>query len=60
MAAKKDYKITKKRNGRYAVRDASGSQLNGTDKVKVLLEKGLIKTGLPKEAPAEDAEGGEG
>lgn len=55
MAAKKEMKITKKRNGRYSVRDASGAQVNGMDKVKVLVDKGLVKTGLPKEAPAEEA-----
>ena len=55
MAAKKEFKITKRRDGRYSVRAADGKMLNGADKVKVLLDKGLIKTGLPKEAPAEEA-----
>lgn len=55
MAAKKELKITKRRDGRYSVRGADGKMVNGADKVKVLLDKGLIKTGLPKEAPAEEA-----
>ena len=49
MAAKSEYKITKKRNGRYAVYARGTSKtINGEEKVKILLDKGLIKTGLPK------------
>ncbi len=49
MAAKAEYKIEKKRNGRYAVRiKGTAKTVNGEEKVKVLLEKGLIKTGLAK------------
>lgn len=56
MAAKTEYKIEKKRNGRYSVRKKGSSKtINGDEKVKILLEKGLIKTGLakPKEEAAE-------
>lgn len=55
MPKNKDVRIKKKRNGRYLVRNAGGKVVNGMDKVKILLDKGLIKTGLPKEAPAEEA-----
>lgn len=42
---KKPYKLIKKRSGRYAVMKR-GKYINGADKVKILVEEGLIK--LPK------------
>ena len=46
-AAKKPYRLIKKRSGRYAVVQ-KGRYINGLDKVKILLQEGLIKTNLPK------------
>ena len=45
--------IEKKRSGRYAVVDTNGKYINGADKVKILVEKGLIKQLTKKAAPAE-------
>jgi hypothetical protein len=47
--------VSKRRDGRYAV-TVDGKPVNGEEKVKVLLEKGLIKVSAPtkvEEAPAE-------
>lgn len=52
------YTVFKKRNGRYGVKKTNGSWINGEEKVKILLDEGLIKVAEPKveaEAPAEDA-----
>ncbi len=49
--------VSKRRDGRYAV-TVNGKPVNGEEKVKVLLEKGLIKVSAPtkvEEAPAEEA-----
>jgi hypothetical protein len=53
MAKKKeDTKIVKRRDGRYAVLE-NGKYVNGEAKVKVLVEKGLIKAAVAKaEEPA--------
>ena len=53
----KDFKILKKRNGRYGVKSAAGKWLNGEEKVKILSAEGLIKVSVPKkkEEPAEEA-----
>lgn len=52
--AKKDYKIEKKRSGRYAVRANKGNYINGEEKVAILSKEGLIKAPAPKpkEEPA--------
>ena len=53
----KEFKIFKKRNGRFAVKSAQGKWVNGEDKVKVLSTEGLIKLSAPKkveETPAEE------
>lgn len=47
--AKKEYKIVKKRSGRYAV-VKGGKYVNGEDKVQILSKEGLIKL-TPKKAP---------
>jgi hypothetical protein len=53
----KEYKILKKRNGRYAVRTLKGKWVNGEDKVKVLLSEKLIKISPKKaEVSAESTE----
>lgn len=58
---KKDYEITKKRSGRYAVKGKNGRYVNGEAKVQILLAEKLIKPPPkkkkaeppPEEAPAE-------
>jgi hypothetical protein len=51
-----EYVIFEKRNKRHAVKSLSSKTfVNGDDKVKVLLEAGLIKLPEPKAAPAEEA-----
>ncbi len=43
---------------RYAVKDAAKKPVNGEEKVRILLEEGLIKVAAPaapKEEPAEEA-----
>ena len=58
MAAKKAYKINKRRDGRYEVISRStGKNLNGDAKLEVLVAEGLVKAVVKKkeEAPAEEA-----
>ena len=43
------YRVLRKRSGRYAIRNGEGDWINGPDKIKILLEAGLIKATLPKE-----------
>ena len=45
------YTIFQKRNGRYAIRGEGRQWVNAEEKVKILLEAGLIK--LPESKPAE-------
>ena len=55
----KDFKIFKKKNGRFGVKNAKGQWINGEEKVKILSSEGLIKVSVPKkkeEAPAENAD----
>lgn len=47
-----DYTIYQKRSGRHAVKGADRKWINGEEKVKILLEAGLIKVSAPA-APAE-------
>lgn len=56
MAEKKDYKIQKKRSGRYAVVGRNGKFINGDEKLKILITEGLVKAAAPKEKAAEQAE----
>ena len=54
------FRVIKKRNGRFAVMNRGGGYVRGEDKVKVLLERKLIKLAPPKapaeaSAPAEEA-----
>ena len=61
-----DYTVYQKRSERYAVKGADKAWINGDDKVKILLDEGLIKVVLPApaepepEAPAEDEAAAEG
>ena len=55
-----EYKIFKRKDGRYAVTTLSGNAINGEEKAKILLAEELIKLTAPapvEEAPAEEAEG---
>ena len=54
---KPEFKVTKKRSGRYAVLGRDGKYINGEEKVKILLKEGLIKLSkaTKKEAPTEEA-----
>ena len=66
-----EYKIIKRRDGRFAVKNAKGRPVNGDEKVTILQIEGYLKKPEPKpepvaeEAPADDAaeetteEGGE-
>jgi hypothetical protein len=55
-AAKKAYTVSKKRSGRYIVQNRKGEVINGVEKTKILVQEGLVKTGLPKpKAAAEEA-----
>lgn len=57
----KEYKIYKKRNGRYAVTEVKGAWINKEKKTEILAKEGLIKVMKPKakadtsEAKAEDS-----
>lgn len=57
-----DYSIFQRGDERYAVKDAAKKPVNGDEKVRILLEEGLIKVAEPaaveavvEEAPAEEA-----
>ena len=50
----KDHTITQKHSGRYAVVNAKGKNVNGTDKTKILIDAKLLK-GSFKKAPAAEA-----
>ena len=53
-----DYTVYQKRSERYAVQGADKAWINGDDKVKILLDEGLVKVVLAKppepEAPADE------
>ncbi|EED32564.1 conserved hypothetical protein [gamma proteobacterium NOR5-3] len=57
-----DYSIFARGDERYAVKNAAKKPVNGEEKVRILLEEGLIKVAEPaaaepvaEEAPAEEA-----
>ncbi len=50
--AKKPYRLIKKKSGKYAVIQ-KGKQVNGAEKVAILLAEGLIKAMKPKAKAAE-------
>lgn len=60
-----DYSIFQKGSGRYAIQDKDKSWVNAEEKVKILLDAGLIKVSAPKPPEPEQteetapAEGGE-
>ena len=53
----KEFKIVKKKSGRYGVKSTKGKWINGEEKVKILSAEGLIKVSIPKkiEEPAPEA-----
>jgi hypothetical protein len=51
--AKKDYVVTKKRSGRYAVVGKDRKPINAAAKEEILLKEGLIKKQEKKAKPAE-------
>jgi len=52
-----EHQIYEKRSGRYAVKDQNKRWVNGDDKVKVLLEAGLLSLAAKKPAePETDAD----
>jgi len=53
----KEYTITKRRDGRYAVTGAKKAPINGDEKVAILQQEGLLAKPEPKaEAPVEATE----
>ena len=48
-----EYAIYQRRDGRYAVKDASKQWVNGADKVAILVQHELIEAVLPKPADPE-------
>ena len=44
-----EYRVLQKRSGRYAIRTVMGEWVNGSEKIKILIEAGLIKAALPQE-----------
>ena len=60
VASTDDYTIYVRRDGRHAIKGADKAPINGDDKVRILLEHGLITAPAPKEpepeeVPAEEA-----
>lgn len=55
----KAYTVIKKRSGRFGVLGANGKWINGNDKIKILLDEGLIKVPAPKAPEASDDAGAE-
>jgi len=46
-----EYKIIRRRDGRYAVKGAFGKPVNGDEKVAILRAEGFLKTPEPKPEP---------
>jgi hypothetical protein len=46
---KENFKLVKKRNGRWSVKATNGKYVNGDEKVKILAAKGVIKVMKKKE-----------
>ena len=59
------YTIYQRGDDRYAVQDAEKKPVNGEDKVRILVEEGLLTVAAPaapepEETPADDAAGDDG
>lgn len=50
----KSYTVIKKRSGRFGILGANGKWINGNDKIKILLDEGLIKVPAPKAPEASE------
>jgi len=50
------FTIFKKRSGRFGVQTKKGAWISGDEKTKILVEAGLVKTGLAKPKKAVPAE----
>ncbi len=48
-----EYTIFQRGDERYAVKDANKKPINGEDKVRILVEEGLLKVALPPEPEPE-------
>ncbi len=55
----KTYTVIKKRSGRFGVLGANGKWINGNEKIKILLDEGLIKVPAPKAPEASNESGPE-
>ena len=55
----KAYTVIKKRSGRFGVLGANGKWINGNEKIKILLDEGLIKVPAPKVQVEETADEGQ-
>ncbi len=51
----KEHTITQKRSGRFEVLNAKGKNINGADKVKLLIESKVLKGSFKKAAKEESA-----
>lgn len=51
-----DYTVYQKRSGRYAVVGSDKKNINAEDKVKILIEEGIVKQALPAEPEPEVVE----
>ena len=47
----KEFKIFKKKSGRFGVKGSNGKWINGDEKVKILSAEGLIKISVTKKKP---------
>jgi len=52
----KEFTIVKKRSGRFGVRTTRGKWINGDEKLKILVEAGVVKAAMPKPAEPEAQE----
>ena len=50
-----EYSIFLRSDERYAVKDANKNPINGDDKVRILVEEGLIKAAVPAEPVEQEA-----
>lgn len=53
---KPEYKLIEKRSKRWAVVGKDGQQINGEEKVKILIKEGKIKVDKPKKKAEEPVE----
>lgn len=51
-----EYTVLQRRDNRYAVVGANKQPINAEEKVKILVEEGLLKVAVPAPAPEPEAE----